>query len=245
MRSERKEKMDEKMVKVWPTVDDPRCYGMRRKKSKSLNLHGFLKQNPEIIIKLMAIICAVLVFATWAVTKHKVTETLREKHQEELSAMRVKTEQETISWVKAEYGINDANLAKTERERKARIIGDALVPYEEAGNSDEALYMIAFSMLNREFSPRYPDKIEEVVHQAEQYMGASDENKATDRCYRIALDAVTIFETTGAPMGRNYVYVNWSTREVKLLDNLEIGQATHTYYETDMRDFLKARESNG
>jgi len=219
-------------------LDYSRCV---RNKRKGLGFNKFLKQNPEVVFRLMVLACAVLVFATWAITKHNTEIVLREEFKSELTAERIRTEQETISRIKEEYGINAENMAQKQREANAVIIAKGLEAYVEAGNTDEALYMIAFSMLNRMASKFYPNDMHGVVFQSQQYMGVSEENQVSDRAYKIALDACEIFETTGAPMGRNYVYVNWTPREVKLLDNLESGQSTHTFYESDMRDYLRSR----
>ncbi len=237
---ERKEKMAGKLAALDSVVVEGAYVEMKPKKKK-LEFRKFLRQNPEVIIRVMLLLFVVLIVATWAVTKHRTEKVLEEEFRQTLSAERIKVEQETMSRMKEEYGITAENLAQKQREADASDMAKGLEAYVEAGNTDEALYMIAFSMLNRKASKWYPNDMHSVVSQEAQYMGWSDENQVSDRAYRIALDACNIYETTGAPMGRNYVYVNWSPREVKLLDNLESGQSTHTFYETDMRDYLRSR----
>lgn len=236
---ERKVKMAGRLVTLDSVVDG--SYVDVKPKKKRLELRKFLRQNPEVVFRTMFLVFIVLIVATWAITKHRTEHVLREEFREELSAERIRTEQETISRMKEEYGINAASLAQKQREADAADMAKGLEAYVEAGNTDEALYMISFSMLNRKASKWYPNDMHGVVSQNQQYMGWSEDNQVSDRAYRIALDACNIYETTGAPMGRNYIYVYWTPREVKLLDNLESGQSTHTFYESDMRDYLKTR----
>ena len=114
-----------------------------------------------------------------------------------------------------------------------------LQAYADAGNSDAALYLVGCSAKNRQLSGKYPGDMHSVVSARDQYMGFDESRVPTARVTAIAKNIEKIYTTIGAPMSTNFVYINWTSREVKLLDNLEKGVPTHTFYESDMEDFLK------
>lgn len=210
------------------------------------SVQRFATQNKEIVSKLRIIAVMLILALVWsnitaARVRKETTEALNIQHQKEITAAVFIAEQDTIARIKKKYNINDEEMQQKSQISDAQWIASMLEPYAEAGNTDEALYMIAFSAKNREKSARYPNDMESVVKQEAQYMNPPKEIDYTDRTYKIALDVCVICDTTGAPMSKSFVHVWWSPREVKLLDNLEKNIPTHTYYETDMRDFLRAR----
>jgi len=232
-------------VKSYPGEEfkRPRDYHRRAEVNSRTSIRLFFRQNMD-IVRNICIVLALLIITNSCVyfnTKRNTKEEMEAIMRNEITKTRIQTEQETIFRMKEEYGINDAKLKQDKMEADATYLATMLEAYAEAGNSDAALYLIGCSAKNRQLSNRYPNDMFSVVSAKDQYMGWDETRVPTARTKQIAKDIEEIYATIGAPMSTSYVYIVWTSREVKLIDNLEKNVPTHTFYEADMEDFLKAR----
>ena len=78
--------MDEKLT-IWET-EGPKERVRRNVKCRKLDLKKFVRQNTEIIIRSMALLCAVLVFASSMAVRLLTEKRLREEFAETLAAER-------------------------------------------------------------------------------------------------------------------------------------------------------------
>jgi len=206
----------------------------------------FAKQNREILskIRIIALMLLLALFSnmiTANVVEKRTIEEMEPKIKERISAETFRTEQETISRMKEEYGINDEKIKQDNMDADAETLAIMLEAYAEYGNSDYGLYLIGCSAKNRQLSNKYPGDMLSVVSAPEQYMGWNKDRVPTAHTKQIAKDIEEIYDTLGAPMSTSFVHVVWTSKEVKLIDNMEKGVPTHTFYESDMKDFLEAR----
>ena len=231
-------------VKTYPgeeTFKRPRDYENKPNTGSRASLRLFYEQNREIVRNICIVLALLLVsnFCTFMSTRRNTTEEMQAIMDHKIAETTFVTRQETMNMFKEEYGINDAKLKQDQMTLNSEWNAVMLQAYADAGNSDEALYLIGCSAKNRQLSNRYPNDMYSVVSQKDQYMGFDKDRVPTARVRAIAKTIEEIYDKVGAPMSLNFVYVNWTSREVKLLDNLEKGVATHTFYESDMQDFLK------
>ena len=244
----RNNKVDE-MYSIQPVKTYPREETIKRPKQnesqaymgRRASLRLFFEQNKEIVRNACIILALLLVtnFCTFMSTKRNTTAEMQKILENKIAETAFVTRQETISRMKEEYGINDEKLKQDRMETDSDWNAIMLQAYADAGNTDEGLYLIGCSAKNRQLSNRYPNDMYSVVSAKDQYIGFDESRVPTARVKAIAKDIEKIYDTVGAPMSTSYVYVNWTPREVKLLDNLEKNQPTHTFYESDMQDFLK------
>ena len=119
MRERKVKEMDEKLT-IWDG-----SAAKHEKKRKGLELRKFMNQNSEIMIRVIALACAVLVFASGMLVRYVTEKKLREEFAVTLSAERMRVEQETIAWMKEVYGINDQNATVIDIGKKRQLAVDS------------------------------------------------------------------------------------------------------------------------
>lgn len=101
------------------------------------------------------------------------------------------------------------------REQQAQAL--ARVLYGVKDNSEQDLRTACWCVFNRVDSPDYPDTLEEVIAQPDQWMRYDPDNPVIDSLYRIAeqeLDAWQNGKTR--PITPDFVYMTWSPTVIKL-----------------------------
>lgn len=132
-----------------------------------------------------------------------------EAHKEEIQALR------------AEYeNFTPEELLKQEGEFLARML------YAYRNNSERDLRTAIWCALNRVDSVGYPNSVKEVCQQPSQWMGYSDDNPILNNLYEIAIKELETWHSGYRPVGTEYVYMNWSTKQITLRDTWEKGNDT-------------------
>lgn len=221
--------MDEKLT-IWET-EGPNERVRRNVKRRKLDLKKFVKQNTEIIIRSMALLCAVLVFASGMAVRYLTEKRLREEFAETLAAERFRVEQDTIARVKEQYGINAQNAEKSLIEEQAKIVTKVLYPMRN--NREAGLHLACWAVFNRVDHLRYSDDLLSVCSADQAFMGWSENNPVLEDLYNIALEEVTRWHSGIRPMDTGYVYLYWTPNEIYLFDDYG-----HKLFESDWSKYI-------
>lgn len=130
-------------------------------------------------------------------------------HREEIQALRA--EYETLT---------PEELLKQEGEFLARML------YAYRNNSERDQRTAIWCALNRVDSPGFPNSVKEVCQQESQWMGYSDDNPILNDLYNLAIEELTTWHNNYRPVNKDYVYMSWSSKEIKLRDTYEKSNST-------------------
>lgn len=112
-------------------------------------------------------------------------------------------------------------LLESESEALARVL------YGIKGNSTDDLKTACWCVLNRVDNALYPNSVEEVVAQKNQWVGYSDDNPVLDSLYKIAREQLEVWhDGTRRPVSSEFVYLNWTPFKVTLRDRWEEKSGT-------------------
>lgn len=129
---------------------------------------------------------------------------------------------EQIMEIRNEYeNLTPEELLNQEGEYLARML------YGTALNHDERDQRTAiWCALNRVDSPGFPSSVKEVCQQESQWIGYSDDNPVLTNLYNLAIEELTTWHNNYRPVSEDYVYMSWSSREIKLRDTYEKNDNT-------------------
>ena len=132
------------------------------------------------------------------------------------------THREQIMEIRNEYeNLTPEELLKQEGEYLARML------YGTALNHDERdQRTIIWCALNRVDSPGFPSSVKEVCQQESQWIGYSDDNPVLTNLYDLAIEELTTWHNNYRPVSKDYVYMSWSSKEIKLRDTYEKSDNT-------------------
>lgn len=118
----------------------------------------------------------------------------------------------------------DPYEAQLDEEAKAL----AKVLYGIKGNSDKDLRTYCWCVFNRVDSPDYPETLQEVIDQPQQWMRYDPESPVIEHLYNIAREQLDAWHTGETrPISNEYVYMNWTPSDLCLRDNWTEGSRTH------------------
>ena len=151
----------------------------------------------------------------------KQIEELNTNHEAELEALRDELYESYISKMAEleqyyEYG-GDVEQIELEAEYIAKVI------YGTARNHTDAdKRAVVWCILNRVEHYAHPNTVAEVCEQPKQWMGYSSENPVLADIYDLALAELKIWHSDGhRPIGNEYIYLSWSSKEILLRDSFE------------------------
>lgn len=180
-----------------------------------------------IVFILIAIVVSLLSAALQQSKHEKQIEELTTAHEEEIASLREELEES--------YAAELINLEKyyeyggdiTQIEREAEYI--AKVIYGTARNhADSDKRAVVWCILNRVEHYAHPNTIAEVCEQPKQWMGYSSENPVLADIYDLALDELKTWYSGGhRPLGNEYIYLTWSSKEILLRDTFEENRNTN------------------
>ena len=129
---------------------------------------------------------------------------------------------EQIMEIRNEYeNLTPEELLKQEGEYLARML------YGTALNHDERDQRTTiWCALNRVDSPGFPNSVKEVCQQESQWIGYSDDNPILNDLYELAIKELTTWHNNYRPVSKEYVYMSWSSKEIKLRDTYEKSNST-------------------
>lgn len=109
-----------------------------------------------------------------------------------------------------------------EAEMLARVL------YGVKDNKTDDLKTYCWCVFNRVDNSHYPDTLEDVIAQPQQWMRYDPTNPVLENLYQIARDQLDSWHTDShRPVDSNYVFMNWSSKDICLRDNFNDGSGTH------------------
>ena len=186
----------------------------KRKHSKQYRIAMVQRAVVAILILVLAIMITSI---TQRVKYENRIKEINELHQEDLIALRIELRDQyesEINSIKQYYGYGGD---VTEIEREAQFIAKVMYGVYRPEHNDSHLRAVAWCIFNRVDNPAYPNSVQAVCQQAKQWMGYSDDNPVIAKLYDIALTELKSWHNgVPRPMTADYVYMNWSSREIYL-----------------------------
>ena len=181
-----------------------------------------------VVAYILIIVLAVMVTAVTQRAKYEARiDELRAGHEEAIDILRTELTEEheaQLAELKQyyEYGGNVSQI-----EREAEYV--AKVIYGTARNHSAAdKKAVVWCILNRVEHYAHPNTIAEVCEQPKQWMGYSNDNPVLDDNYELALAELKTWYSGGhRPMGNEYIYLSWSSKEILLRDAFEENRNTN------------------
>lgn len=196
---------------------------------RGLDMRKFAEQNREIVRNIVIMVVVALVACI--ITGIGTSARLKKKYEMRIASEVSRARQELTLQYRSEYGLDEADaLAKT-IDSEAKYLAKMLYPMQY--NTDEGLKSACWCAINRVGSKWYPDTIQEVCEQKEQWMGWSDENPVVERLYNIASEQLRLWHNGVHAIGTDYVFLSWNSKEITLRTTYEGGSGCHYWYEED------------
>ena len=169
----------------------------------------WLRRNLPSVFLVMVWILSLFVVARSTHHKYEIKlEAAIEQYKMESSASTMMSIQEDPAIVKA----------KRERELLAKIL------YGVRDNSSDDMRTYCWCVFNRVDSedPLFPDTLEEVILQENQWMRFSEDNPVVKEYYKIASDMLDLwYSNEPRPCTSDYTYMYWTPEKIILRTSLE------------------------
>ena len=186
----------------------------KRKHSKQYRIAMIQRAVVAILILTLAIMITSI---TQRVKYENRIKEINELHQEDLIALRIELRDQYESEIAAIEKYYEYGGDVTEIEREAQFIAKVMYGVYRPEHNDSHLRAVAWCIFNRVDNPAYPNSVQAVCQQAKQWMGYSDDNPVIAKLYDIALTELKSWHNgVPRPMTADYVYMNWSSREIYL-----------------------------
>lgn len=192
-----------------------------------------IKKNWLIVVQLILVYVLTIAIAVMVTTLNQrakydgqITE-LNAKHRAELVALREELRASYESQISVleqyyEYG-GDVSQIEREAEYIAKVI------YGTARNhADSDKRAVVWCILNRVEHYAHPNTVVGVCEQPKQWMSYSSDNPVLDDIYDLALTELKTWYGDGhRPVGNEYIYLSWSSKEILLRDTFEENRNTN------------------
>ena len=186
----------------------------KRKHSKQYRIAMVQRAVVAILILTLAIMITSI---TQRVKYENRIKEINELHQEDLIALRIELRDQYESEINSIKQYYEYGGDITEIEREAQFIAKVMYGVYRPEHNDSHLRAVAWCIFNRVDNPAYPNSVQAVCQQAKQWMGYSDDNPVIAKLYDIALTELKSWHNgIPRPMTADYVYMNWSSREIYL-----------------------------
>ena len=186
----------------------------KRKHSKQYRIAMIQRAVVAILILTLAIMITSI---TQRVKYENRIKEINELHQEDLIALRIELRDQYESEINSIKQYYEYGGDVTEIEREAQFIAKVMYGVYRPEHNDSHLRAVAWCIFNRVDNPAYPNSVQAVCQQAKQWMGYSDDNPVIAKLYDIALTELKSWHNgVPRPMTVDYVYMNWSSREIYL-----------------------------
>lgn len=162
-----------------------------------------------------------------AMVSHRTEKRVRAEmtaqfEQEMIAAENARKEAESA----ARFLTGEASLAAQMRTEATDI---AKVLYAVRNNSKDDKITNVWCILNRVDNKAYPDSVEEVCKQPQQWMGYSESNPVLDDLFQLAYSQLEIWHGGTRPVSDDFIYLAWSPSEITIRDSWEYSSKTHTW----------------
>ena len=186
----------------------------KRKHSKQYRIAMIQRAVVAILILTLAIMITSI---TQRVKYENRIKEINELHQEDLIALRIELRDQYESEIAEIEKYYEYGGDVSEIEREAQFIAKVMYGVYRPEHNDSHLRAVAWCIFNRVDNPAYPNSVQAVCQQAKQWMGYSDDNPVIAKLYDIALTELKSWHNgVPRPMTADYVYMNWSSREIYL-----------------------------
>lgn len=203
-------------------------------KQGSVNKGKYEKENNLSVIFNLVAICTFVIAVTVMITvicqRVKYDSQIADinaNHEEEMIALRAELQEDYETQMAElkqfyEYG-GDVDQIELEAEYVAKVIYGM-----DRNHADSDRRAIVWCILNRVEHYAYPDTIAGVCEQPKQWMGYSPDNPVLTDLYNLALEELKIWYSGGhRPMGNQYIYLTWTSKEILLRDTFEENKKTN------------------
>ena len=163
------------------------------------------------------VLLAVLVLTVWTLAafryaQKKALETYRGWYEE------YKVERLAIDTV-------NADPAERKLDAEAEML--ARVLYGVKDNSTDDLKTMCWCVFNRVDNPAFPDTLDAVIAQPQQWMRYDVGNPVLESLFQIAREQLVIWREGGhRPVSADYVYMSWTAQDIVLRDAWMEGRNT-------------------
>ena len=185
----------------------------------------FLRRNGILII-----LAAALILWTWTV--HKISyHNGYEDASAEAEVLVAEAVQKTKDEIAASRFVADEESKTLQMEYEARQISKAMDGIKGITEREDDLRTYAWAIMFRVSNSGYPNSVQEVVSQPNQFMGFSDSNPVVTAKYRIAYECVEAFYAGNWPADSKVIYAEWNNQgKVILRDTYLAGRDTEYWY---------------
>lgn len=182
---------------------------------------------------ILLIIIFSLCIWTWAIgaiAHHNGVVETTEKLTAQFEAEKAAAVQAAKDEIAASRFISGEESKTLQMEREARAIAKALDGIKGITERDDDLRTYAWNILFRVADPGYPNSVEEVVSQPNQYMGYADNNPVVTGKYRIAYEVVESFYAGNWPADSKFLYAEWDAKGKVILRNTYLAGRDTEYW---------------
>ena len=103
----------------------------------------------------------------------------------------------------------------------------ARVLYGVKDNDTDDLKTYCWCVFNRVDNPAFPDTIEAVASQPQQWMRYDEDSPVLENLYQLAREQIDAWHTgERRPVGFEYVFMNWTPSDIVLRDDFKAGPTT-------------------
>ena len=183
----------------------------------------FVRRNAILLVALVGLI--LWTWAVHAISYHNAVVDTTEKLTAEYDA---KIE-EAVNAVHEQYAAQrfTADEASRQVAMNAEAGWIAKVLYGIRDNNEKDLRTAVWCILARVDNPWYPNSVQEVCEQKQQWMGYSGDNPILTNLKNIALEELEVWYTGERPVGDEFVYLYWTPTKVTLRDSFTDGSTTN------------------
>lgn len=180
------------------------------------------------VIYILVIILAVLITAVCQQVKYeKQIAEINANHEAAIESLRIGMQNDYETQIGELKQYYEYGGDVTEIEREAEYIAKVLYGMARTHSSSDQKAVV-WCILNRVEHYSHPNTIKAVCEQPKQWIGYSDENPVLEELYDIALTELKTWHNDGhRPMGSEYVYLSWSSKEILLRDTFEENKNTN------------------
>ena len=188
-----------------------------KKQRKHSKRYYIAKAQRAAICVLIVILSIMITSVSQRIKYEKRIEEINAAHEEDMIALRIELRDDYEAEINSIKQYYEYGGDVTEIEREAQFIAKVMYGVYRPEHNDSHLRAVAWCIFNRVDNPAYPNSVQAVCQQAKQWMGYSDDNPVIAKLYDIALAELKSWHNgVPRPMTADYVYMNWSSREIYL-----------------------------
>lgn len=178
---------------------------------------------------ILIILAAALILWTWTV--HKISyHNGYEDASAEAEVLVAEAVQKTKDEIAALRFVADDESKTLQMEYEARQISKAMDGIAGITEREDDLRTYAWAIMFRVSNSGYPNSVQEVVSQPNQFMGYADTNPVVTGKYRIAYEVVQDFYAGNWPTTDRFVYAEWDAKGKIILRDTYLSERDTEYW---------------